>query len=106
MPHTKDDAVLLTFGKSWHLPLPNPRTQIRLIHFRPGIDNKDISGDEQYFSAEKTLSGDENGISVDGDSYADHEHISVDMEIFDLDSAPAFNAISYTWVSVLSITLI
>ena len=65
MPHTKDDAVLLTSGKSWQLPsLPNPGTQVRLLRFQPGSGNEDIS---------------------------------VNIEVFDLDSAPAFNAISYTW---------
>ena len=79
MPHMKDDAVVLTSGKSWQLPpLPNSRTQIRLIYFRRDIGDNRVSGDDQ-------------------DSYADDLEISVDIEVFDLDSAPAFNAISYTW---------
>lgn len=65
MSHSKDDAVLRTSGQSWPCPpLANPREQIRLLHFRPGSDDDDISAS---------------------------------VEVCELDSAPAFNAISYTW---------
>ena len=53
MPHTKDDAVFRTSGKSWHCPsLSDPRTQIRLLHFRPGSDDDEISVDVEIFDLE------------------------------------------------------